>query len=76
MIQAGVMDANGEITGQVASTYTDAQGAVQDLESGNYYAILSGDNAEEMVGVVVMTSDEPRAQAVKAQETGGFIVYR
>lgn len=70
----GVLDANGELIGSVGSSYVDNQGTLQTFEQGTYYGILSGDNAEELVGIYVATSSpEPN---VTARETGGFIVLR
>ncbi|MEL0436345.1 hypothetical protein [Phycobacter sp. K97] len=70
----GNLDDNGEIIGTLRSRYTDANGDLQTYESGNYYAIVSGDNAEEIVGVVVLENTiDPAAGTVR--ETGGFIVY-
>ncbi|MBT3143620.1 hypothetical protein [Falsiruegeria litorea] len=70
----GVIDDNGEILGEISSSYTDADGNVVAFETGNYYAIVSGDNADEIVGVVVLESTLP-IDGVAARETGGFIVY-
>lgn len=66
----GMADQNGEIIGEVFSTVGS-----DDYETGNYYAIVSGDDAEEIVGVLVVESDDPRF-GVPARETGGFIVTR
>jgi hypothetical protein len=71
----GVLDDNGEITGTVTSTITTSSG-VETHESGTYYAILSGDNSEEMVGVLVVESDYPVDGSVTVRETGGFILDR
>ncbi|TDE41174.1 hypothetical protein [Antarcticimicrobium sediminis] len=71
----GVMDDNGEILGTVQSYYTDSSGDTQTFETGNYYAIMSGDKAGQIVGVVVMESSiDPIASTVR--ETSGFVVYR
>ena len=69
VIQAGVLRDSGDIVGEVTSQYTDADGASVGYETGNYYAILSGDGADEIVGVFVLEADG-------ARDTGGFIVYR
>ena len=71
----GVMDANGEIAGAIGSYYTDG-GAAVTYETGNYYAIVSGDAAEEVVGVIVVEGADPRYTGVTVRETGGFILYR
>lgn len=75
------VDRNGEITGEVISTYVpeDADAPVE-YESGTYFAILSGDLTDradggEITGVMVLESTDPRDN-VPAQETGGFILYR
>ncbi|MCR9125133.1 MAG: hypothetical protein NXH82_03305 [Rhodobacteraceae bacterium] len=74
-VSPGVMDDNGEILGTVQSYYTDSTGTTQVFEQGNYYAIVSGDTAEEIVGIVVLESTLDPA-ATSTRETGGFIVYR
>lgn len=72
----GVLAANGVIEGDLSSFITNAEGALDTFETGKYYGILSGDDPDELVGVVVVESDDPRAEGVKVQETGGFILYR
>ena len=46
-------------------------------EDGTYYAVISGDDAGEIVGIIVVESQDPREgmEAVTVRETGGFIVY-
>ena len=61
-------------TGESFSTYVSNEGTIEVFENGKYYAILSGDAAEELVGIYVVTSTP--AENVTARETGGFIVYR
>ncbi|WP_323779303.1 hypothetical protein, partial [Leisingera sp.] len=56
------------------SYYTDANGITQVYESGNYYALVSGDNAEEITGIVVVKNTMDPA-GTEVRETGGFIVY-
>ena len=68
----GVLDNNGEAEGQVASGIT-ANGAIEVFESGKYYAVISGTNADEVAGVIVVTSE---VGGVTVRETGGFILYR
>ena len=70
-IGPGTTDANGEMQG-VAFSRLDEQTR---YEEGNFYALMSGGNAEEIVGIVVLESDDPRFD-VTARETGGFIAYR
>lgn len=77
---SSAIDQNGEMTGSVAS-YSAASGTLKVYEEGTYFAILAGDatsaaDGGEVVGVIVVTSDDPRYDNVKAQETGGFIAYR
>ena len=62
----------------MASYALDEKGVLQVFESGKYYGIISGDTAEEIVGVFVVESEDPRYEdgGVTVQETGGFIVYR
>lgn len=71
-IAPGVLDSNGEIAGDVASNHPSGTGT---LETGTYYAVLSGDNAEHITGVVVVTSSDPRYGG-NVRETGGFFASR
>lgn len=72
----GTMDKNGEMEGRVNSQFDTDTGGLTEYEDGKYYAILAGDNASEVVGIVVVTSDDPRFDGVTARETGGFVLYR
>ena len=69
------LDANGEILGKLASSFRDDTGQYVTYETGNYYAILSGTNGQEIVGVMVLenTTEDPD---ITVRETSGFIVYR
>lgn len=70
-VTTGAITANGEMQGTVRSVVgTDA------FETGNYYAVLSGTNATEVVGIVTFTADDPRFDSVTVRETGGFIISR
>lgn len=77
-IRTGNLDANGEIVGQVASSFFDDNGNPVDYEAGNYYAVIAGDGVagtDEIVGIVVMENTaDPIADTVR--DTTGFIVYR
>jgi hypothetical protein len=72
-VGSGNLDLNGELEGQLDSVFRDDNGDLQDLEAGKYYAMISGPNADEMVGILVVTSSN---NGVTARETGGFILYR
>ncbi|WP_050530305.1 hypothetical protein [Pseudaestuariivita atlantica] len=76
VISPDIADANGEMVGELQSIVTRTDGSTQTLATGTYYAIMSGTNAEEVVGVLVVTETDPRFSGVTAQETGGFIIYR
>jgi hypothetical protein len=83
VVQAGVstLDDNGELSGELNSFIVNEAGALEVYESGVYYGILAGDatadgDGGEIVGVIVLESEDPRFDSVTAQETGGFIVYR
>ena len=78
VIGPGVMTDDGEISSGVTSSILNPDsGAYELYESGTYYGIIAGAGADmEIVGVIVMTSEDPRSEGVTAQETGGFIVYR
>ncbi|MGL4320753.1 MAG: hypothetical protein ACRCS3_07810 [Paracoccaceae bacterium] len=76
----GVMSEAGEIAGQLNSNVVTESG-IEVFETGNYYAILADSPtlpAGELVGIVVVTADDPRFQnaGVTVRETGGFIAYR
>ena len=75
VIEPGVLDENGEILGSITSSFVDNTGAVQTYESGNYYAILSGDNAEELVGIIVAENTSEQNN-VTVRDTSGFILLR
>lgn len=77
----GNLNADGELTGGLISSYVDTDGVAQAYEEGTYYGILAGDTTTssdggELVGVLVLTSQDPRFEGVTAQETGGFILLR
>lgn len=72
----GVMDDNGEIVGELTSYIVDGTGAAELYESGAYYAIVAGDNADEIVGILAVEGDDARIDGVTVRETGGFILYR
>ncbi|ETX14892.1 hypothetical protein OCH239_20785 [Roseivivax halodurans JCM 10272] len=75
VVSPDVADANGEIVQSVFTTLEFDDGTQATAAEGEYYAIMSGEDAGEIVGVLVMTGDDPRRDAA-FQETGGFIVYR
>lgn len=72
----GIMTDSGEISSGVVSNILNDQGALEIYEEGTYFGILGGPDANEIVGVIVMESQDPRFSGITAQETGGFIVYR
>jgi hypothetical protein len=72
----GTFTGDGELTNGLRSCAVGDDGTREEYEAGTYYAIVAGDNAQEIVGVFVVESDDPRFEDVTAQETGGFIVYR
>lgn len=81
VIQPGVMNDRGEIAGDILSRVQpmDAAGKplpLKDYETGQYYAVISGNDPDEIAGVVVVKSDDPRYSGIEARETGGFILYR
>ena len=72
-IGPGVMDANGELQGDIFSANSDASAI---LESRNYYAILSGDDATTITGIVVVTGSDPRYTEITYRETADFFAVR
>ncbi|PIE13056.1 MAG: hypothetical protein CSA70_07280 [Rhodobacterales bacterium] len=77
-LSPGIADGNGELIGEIYSNIRYSDGSLLNLDTGSYYAIMSGQNAEEIVGVLVMEQNDPRGDpsAFNTQETGGFIIYR
>lgn len=71
----GALRNNGEIGGTLSSRRALKGGKVETYESGTYLGIIGGE-AEEIVGIVVIDSEDPRFDDVTARETGGFIVHR
>ena len=74
-IGPNVMDENGEISGAVTSPFGNNSGQAQEYGTGTYYGILSGDNAEELVGIVV-TESTTDTESVTVRDTIGFTIYR
>lgn len=82
VIKPGALDENGEILGEMSSTYINSSGDAAEFESGKYYALLSGDftsgdvdDPAEVVGVFVLEHTiDPIAS--KIRDTSGFILYR
>lgn len=69
--------ANGEFSGAGVSLDLDGEA----YETGSYFAVIAGDatavgDGGEIVGIIVIESDDPRFDDVSAQETGGFILTR
>lgn len=76
IITPGSLDINGEATGTVFSTFADNDGQAVTFEEGQYYAILSGDDAEELVGVIVTETTLDPTSPDGARDTTGFTLYR
>lgn len=72
----GHVDSNGEMAGDVNSTVINGDGAAVEVESGKYYALLSGEGVDEIVGVIVAQAADARSPGVIVRETGGFILTR
>lgn len=63
-----VLDNNGDLITNIQSRTSDGE----DYETGTFYAIVSGDNPDEVVGVFVLEANDD----AQSRDTGGFIVYR
>lgn len=77
-LATGQISPEGEIGGTAVSQVLSG-GVLAPFEAGAYYAVLSGDPANEMVGIIIVTGDDPNdildgGPNVTVQETGGFIV--
>ncbi|WP_299028923.1 hypothetical protein [uncultured Sulfitobacter sp.] len=64
-----VLDNNGDIITEIQSQFST--GGV--YETGTFYAIVSGENPDEVVGVFVLESENTETIS---RDTSGFIVYR
>ncbi len=64
----GVLTANGEFSGDLTPS--------GNIDQGNFYGIISGNEASEAVGVVVVDWTDPLFSGSTVHETGGFIVTR
>ena len=74
VIEPGVLDSNGEVVGEIRSD--DPRDGTA-FETGNYYAVLSGNNANTITGVIVVTSKSPRyGIQIDVRETAGFFAVR
>ena len=76
LTENGNLDVAGEATGNLQSIITNGDGANVALEQGNYYALIGGNTGREMVGIVVLESEDPRVEGTQVRETGGFILVR
>lgn len=69
----GHLDNHGEMEGELGSSIVSG-GTLETLESGHYYAVISGTGADqEVVGIIVVKSI---VNDITVRETGGFILYR
>ncbi|MEW9918878.1 hypothetical protein AB2B41_04655 [Marimonas sp. MJW-29] len=74
-ISTNALDNNGEIVGTLGSRFANNSGNAVTYETGQYYGIISGDEAEELVGIIVLESTvDPSAESVR--DTTGFVIYR
>lgn len=76
VIEPGALDRNGEITGEVFSTFRNLAGEQVTYEEGTYYGVLSGENANELVGVVVVENTLNPESPEGVRDTIGFTIYR
>ena len=80
------LNADGEISGSVSSFVPSDTGALEPFETGTFTGIIAGDTTTgaagspgrggEIVGIIKMTSEDPRTEGVSVQETGGAILTR
>lgn len=75
-IAPGSMDSNGEIIGNIGSNIVVPGNAAQEYETGKYYAVVSGTEPDEVTGIIVVETSDPRHTGAIVRETGGFILYR
>ncbi|MEQ6202571.1 hypothetical protein ABMC88_05905 [Sulfitobacter sp. HNIBRBA2951] len=70
VIGPDVLDTNGEIVTEIQSQIVNDEGEASIYEEGTFYAIVSGEDPDEIVGVYVLESGDG------FRDTSGFIVYR
>lgn len=71
VIGPDVLDTNGELITEVQSQLPNEDGTgFTEFETGTFFAIVSGEDPDEIVGVYVLTAPDG------ARDTSGFIVYR
>ena len=82
-IGPGSLADNGSLEGGIFSTVVNSEGALVTYEDGQYYGVLSGDDAEKIIGIIVVQGADPRFgdtgredSTVTYQETGGFMADR
>lgn len=75
VVGPGVLDDNGDLVGEINSQYLDDSGDIQQYESGKYYALMAGEDPNEIVGVVVL-ENSAEFESATVRDTSGFIVYR
>ncbi len=76
VIAPNALDQNGEFTGGVFSQFTNDSGEPVVYEEGQYYGILAGENANELVGVIVTETTLDPISGEGVRETNGFTIYR
>lgn len=85
VLAPGTLGSGGTLSGEMVSYAETGTGALVPYETGALTGLLSGDNAEEMVGVIVVEGLDPEfapvdetweESPVTYQETGGFIATR
>ncbi|MGJ8594546.1 hypothetical protein [Sulfitobacter sp.] len=69
-VEPGALRNSGDLTGELQTQTVNEDGTVTAVETGNYYAVMSGDDPDEIAGVIVVTGSDT------VRETAGFIVYR
>lgn len=70
IVAPDVLDNNGDLVTDLQSQLPG--GGI--YEEGKFYAIVSGDSPDEIVGVFVLETDT--GIDIRSRDTGGFIVYR
>jgi len=74
-IGPNALDANGEIQGEVTTPFGNDNGQAVEYGTGQYFGVLSGDDAGELVGIVV-TESAVDTNGVTVRDTIGFNIYR
>jgi len=65
----GVLFESGDLIGEITSQFTNEDGESASYETGNYYAVVSGDDPDEIVGIFVLENSSEQLQGASTTRT-------